>query len=391
MSKKDQKEETRMIHGVHNPRDHHGVVNPPITRTSTLIYPSLKDFEDPTFKYDYGRHMTPTMDVFIKAVTELENGYDGIVGPCGLAVITTSLLGFLKTGDHLLMVDSTYYPVRRFCEQMLKSMGIEVTYYDPRIGANIEELIQDNTRVIYMETPGSATFDVQDVPAITKAAKDHNIVTMVDSTWSSGVLFKPLDHGADISLISCTKYINGYADGMLGVGIAKDENKFRRLKKASKNIGLSAGSEELNLGIRGLKTIHIRMKEAGERALEMAQWLEEHDDVQRVFHPALMSHPDHELWKRDFSGCNGLMSILLPPSTKDAFRTFIESSELFGLGDSWGAFESLMQPQYIDKTRTAVPWKEDGYLVRLQIGFEDIEDLKQDLERAFKAFREANT
>lgn len=389
MSKKDHKETTRLIHGEYDPADYHGVVNPPITRTSTIIYPSLNDFDDPTYKYDYGRNMTPTMNHFIAAMSELEHGYDGVVAPCGLSAITTALLGFLKSGDHLLVVDSTYYPVRRFCDQVLKNMGVETTYYDPRIGAGISDLIQDNTRVIYMETPGSATFDVQDVPAIVKAAKARDVVTMVDNTWSSGVLFKPLDHGADISLISCTKYVNGYADGMLGIGIARDETIYRRLKKTARNVGLSAGSEELNLGIRGLKTIHIRMKEVGQRALQVAKWLEGRDEVQRVFHPALESHPDHALWKRDFSGCNGLLSIHLQPSSKDALRAFIESSKLFGLGDSWGGYESLMQPQYIDKTRTAVPWTKDGYLLRLHVGFEDPEDLITDLEQAFQNFREA--
>ena len=389
MTDKNHRETTRIMRAGHKPEDYKGMVSAPVCRASTLVYPSLEDFLDPEFKYDYGRHITPAIENFTIAISELEQGHDAIVAPCGLSAITTALLGFLSSGDHLLVSDCIYGPVRRFCEKTLKKkFGIEITYFDPHIGAGISDLIQDNTRVVYMESPGSAIYDVSDVPAINKAAKAKNadIITMLDNTFASGVLFKPLTHGVDISLLSCTKYINGYADGMLGAAVARDEAVFKTLKQAAQNVGVSAGSEEINLAIRGLKTIHIRMKEAGARGLEMAKWLEARDDVVRVYHLALESHPAHDVFKRDYTGGNGLLSIVLKPASMEALKAFIEASELFYLGDSWGAYESLMQPQYLIPSRTAVPWEEEGYLIRLQIGFEDLEDLKADLEQCLKAY-----
>ena len=266
-------------------------------------------------------------------------------------------------------------------------MGVEVTYYEPTIGEEISELIQDNTKVIYMESPGSGLFEMQDVPAIAALAKDKGIITMIDNTYASGVLFKPLTHGVDISIISCTKYVNGYADGMLGIAIAGNEEALKKLKYAGRVMGQGAGSEELSLGLRGLKTLHMRIDEAGKRGLEMAKWLQTRNEVQKVYHPALEDHPSHEIWKRDFSGSNGLVSILLKPSSKDALKAFIEGTDIFMLGDSWGAYESLFQPQYLGNCRSVAKWEEEGYLIRLHIGFEDLEDLKSDLDMAFEKFR----
>lgn len=385
MSKKDT---TKLIHAGYKSDDYHGVVNPPIVRASTIIYSSLEAYEDPKTKYRYGRYNTPLVESFTQSLCELENGHNAVVAPSGLGAISTTLLGFLNSGDHLLMVDSVYPPARAFCNDVLKRMGVEVEYYDPLIGAGIAELIKDNTAIIYMESPGSATFDVQDVPAIVKVAKDKNILTVLDNAWSSGVLFNPLDHGVNICVLSCTKYINGHSDAMVGAVIADNEENFKRLKKAATSLGVCAGSEEVNLGLRGLKTLHVRMKEAGARALKIATWLEGRDDVARVYHPALPGHPGHDIWKRDFSGCNGLIGVLLPLKSKDAVKAFIESLELFPIGSSWGGYESLLQPQYLDTCRTAVPWKEEGFLIRLQIGLEDPEDLMADLDQAFKKFGE---
>ena len=384
MSKnKNHKKTTRVMHAGYEPSEFNGLVNMPPSRTSTILYPSLAAYEDPGHQYRYGRLNTPTAQAFADALCELENGYGAVTAPSGLAAITTAFLSFTNSGDHVLVADSIYPCTRDFLDDVLTRMGVTVEYYDPYIGADIAGLVKDNTAVIYMESPGSATYCVQDVPAIVQVAKDKGIVTMLDNAWSSGVLFNPLDHGVDLSLMSCIKYINGHSDGMLGAVIARDEDTFKKLRSGAVDLGICAGSEEVYAGLRGLKTIHLRMKEAGERGLEIAQWLEARDDLQKVYQPALESHKGHEIWKRDYNGTNGLVSILLHPAPKEKVSAFVESLELFRIGSSWGGYESLLQPQYLKKCRSAVPWGEEGFLIRLQVGFEDIDDLKADLDQAF--------
>ena len=382
----EKKEATKIIHAGHDPNSYHGMVNPPILRASTILYPSLDAYEDPGHPYRYGRYGTPFTEAFTNSLSELEQGYNAIAAPSGLAAISTALQAFLKSGDHLLMVDTVYPPARSYCNNMLKKQGIEVEYYDPLIGAGIADLIKDNTAVIYMESPGSATFEIQDAPAIVKAAQEKGVTTMLDNSWSSGVLFKPLTHGVDVSILSCTKYINGHSDGMLGAAVARDEKTYRILSKAAIDLGICAGTEEVNLGIRGLKTLHLRIKEAGERALKIAEYLQTRNEVQKVYYPGLKDDPNHELLNRDFLGANGIVSILLQNAPREAVVTFAESLKLFPIGSSWGGYESLTQPQYLDKCRTAVPWKEQGAFMRFQVGFEDTDDLIADLEQAFEKF-----
>jgi len=384
------KETTKIIHAGYNPDDYHGVVNPPIVRASTILYPSLDAYEDPNTKYRYGRYATPLSDAFTGALTELEQGYNAIATPSGLSAITTAILGFLKSGDHVLVVDTLYPPARHFCDHILVKMGIEVEYYDPLIGSGIVDIIKDNTAVIYMESPGSATFEIQDVPAVVKVAKEHGIVTMLDNSWSSGVLFKPLTHGVDVSILSCTKYIVGHSDAMLGAAVAADEKIYRRLKKSAIDLGVCAGTEETNLGHRGLKTLHVRMKEAGERAPKIAKWLEARDEVQRVFYPGLESDPNHAMLKKYYSGCNGVIGVLFKPIMREAIVAFTDALKLFPIGSSWGGYESLTQPQYLKKCRTAVPWEEEGAFLRFQIGLEDPDDLIDDLEQAFEKLGESS-
>ncbi|MDH5723153.1 MAG: cystathionine beta-lyase [Alphaproteobacteria bacterium] len=383
MSKnKNLSKETRTIHSGYDPSEYYGIVNAPVVRTSTIIYKDLAAYESPDTKFRYGRYTTPLVENFCSGLTELENGYASLVASSGLSAITTALMAFLKTGDHVLLVDSLYPPARFFANRVLTKMGIEVEYYDPKIGAGIEKLVKDNTAVIYMESPGSATYDVQDVPAIVKVAKKYDIITMLDNSWASGVFYNPLDHGVNLSILSVTKYINGHSDAMLGAVVADSEKIFKQLQKCARDLGVCAGSEEVSLSLRGLKTIHIRMKEAGERALVVAKWLEKSKHISRVYHPALPSHPSHKLWKRDFSGCNGLITIVLKPYEREAVRQFIEGMEIFAIGSSWGGYESLMQPQYMEQYRSAVKWEEKGFVLRLQIGFEDPKDLIADLEQA---------
>jgi cystathionine beta-lyase len=389
MSKnKNQADTTRLIHTGHDPKSYHGIVNPPITRASTILYENLDAYEDPNTKYRYGRYGTPLTCAFTDSIIELEGGYNAIAAPSGQSAITTALLAFLESGDHLLMVDTAYPPARFFCDNVLTKMGIEVEYYDPLLGARIADKIKTNTAVIYMESPGSATFEIQDVPAMVKAAKARNpeIISICDNSYASGVLFKPLSHGVDVSILSCTKYINGQSDGMLGAAVARDETTYAKLKKSAVDLGVCAGTEETNLGLRGLKTLHIRIKEAGERALKIAQYLEGRPEVERVYYPALENDPNHALLKRDFNGANGILSILLKPAPRAAIVAFTDALTLFPIGSSWGGYESLTQPQYLAKCRTATGWTHEGAMLRLQIGLEDTQDLIDNLETAFEAF-----
>jgi cysteine-S-conjugate beta-lyase len=386
MSRKKHGEETQIVHAGYDPADYHGVVTPPVVRASTILYPSLAAYEDPAHKYRYGRHATPFTDTFTNAMAELERGYAAIAASSGLAAITTSLLAFTKSGDHVLVSDSIYAPTRIFCDSVLARMGVEVEYYDPLIGAAIAGKFKNNTGVIYMESPGSGTFEVQDVPAIAKAARARGIITLADNSWASGLLFRPLEHGVDVSILSCTKYIGGHSDIMLGAAVARTAEIFKILSKGARDLGACAGTEEIALALRGLRTLPVRMKEAGARSLKIARWLERQKGVARVYHPALPSDPNHKLWKRDFKGCNGLLSVLLEPAPKKAARAFVDGLELFPIGSSWGGYESLLQPQYLKSCRTAVPWTKEGFLVRLQVGLEDPDDLIADLEQALAKF-----
>lgn len=387
---KNRQFQTRLIHLGRAPKEYFGIVNPPISRTSTILFPSLDAYEDKDRKYRYARMGNPLSDKFECAMAEIENGHAAISTPSGLTAITTSLLAFLKSGDHVLVTDSLYQPSRLFCDNVLTRFGVEVEYYDPLIGAGISGLIRNNTTVIYMESPGSATFEIQDVPAIVQAAKARNIITIADNSWSAGLLFRPLDHGADISLQSCTKYVGGHSDINLGVSVARTPELYKQLKKTALDLGVCAGAEDLYLALRGLRTISLRMRQCAENAMIVAEWLKGRNEVQRLYFPALESDPNHALWKRDFSGTNGLLSILLRPAPKAAVSAFVDSLELFPVGSSWGGYESLLQPQYLKTCRTAVPWREDGALLRLQIGLEDPQDLIKDLEQAFAKFEAAS-
>lgn len=370
------------------PDEYFGLVNPPVGRSTTITYPSLDAYENPAHKYRYGRLGNPISDKFEQAITAIEGGFGAISASSGLSAITAALTGFVKAGDHILVADSVYPPTRFFCNDVLSRFGVEVEYYDPLIGGGIADLIRDNTAVIYMESPGSGTFDVQDVLAIAAAAKARGVITMIDNTWSAGILFKPLAHGVNISIQSATKYIAGHADVSLGVAVADSEESFKTLRKSMEDFGHCAAPDDLYMGLRGLRTITLRLKQSGDNALKVAQWLQGQDGVQKIYHVALEDDAGHEIWKRDYTGANGLLSILLQPASKDAVRTFIESLELFPIGSSWGGYESILQPQYMKKARSAQPWAEEGFLVRLHIGLEDTEDLIEDLSQALKKFGE---
>ncbi len=388
MSKK-YNEDTELTKLGRDPDDYYGIMNPPIVQASTIQYKNLETYETKKGqKFTYANIGHPLSNHFEIAMAELEGGYKAVSASTGLAPITASLMAFLKAGDHVLMCDSIYPPTRIVCDNLLKKFGVEIEYYDAAIGAGIKDLIKENTAVIYLESPGSATFEVQDVPAITKEAKAKNVITIMDNTWASGLLFKPLQHGVNISVCAATKYISGHADVNLGYAVADTPENYKALKRTHMNLGHCPGSEDLSLALRGLRTMKLRIEQSAKNALQVAQWLQARDEVRRVYHVALPDHPGHDLWKRDFTGGNGLLSFLLPEAPKEQVSKFIDALELFPIGSSWGGYMSLLQPQTDMQFRKAVKWEEKGMLIRLHVGLEDPQDLIADLEQAFKKFGE---
>ncbi len=380
---KNWKKETKLMHAGRKPEDYFGVVNPPIARTSTILYKDLAAYKSPDTKFRYGRVNNPLSCSFEEAIAELEGGFNAITASSGFNAISTVLFAFLKAGDHILIVDSCYPPTRFFANQQLKAFGVDVEYYDPMIGAGIKDLIKDNTAVIYLESPGSATFEVQDVPAITKIAKERGILTIADNTYSAGVLFRPIEHGVDISVQSAAKYLGGHSDVNLGVAVAADEKTFKKLKSAAINIGVCAGAEDLYLSMRGLRTLEMRLDYAGKNMLPVLEWFARRKEVQMLYAPVLETNRGHEIWKRDFSGSNGVFSVLFNPEYSfDDIARFIDALELFPVGSSWGGYESLVQPQDMNMYRS--DWDKKGVFIRFQIGNENPDDLIADLEQGIE-------
>lgn len=361
----------------------HGIVNPPVYRASTCLFDSYAHMRErvktPTeMKLFYGRKGTPTQWALREALNELEGGAGTLLYPSGIAAVTSSIMALVKSGDHILVTDSAYEPTRSFADGVLKNFGVETEYYDPTIGANIDKLIRPNTTVIMMESPGSLTFEVQDVPAIVAVAKKNNISTIIDNTWATPLFFKPLAHDIDISVQACTKYVCGHSDVMMGSASA-NEAAFKKLSRCSFQTGQTASADDAYLTLRGLRTMGVRLKQHEQNALIVAKWLESHDLVDRVLHPALPSCPGHEIWKRDFSGSTGLFSFTLKRGTLNDIDAMVDHMRLFKMGFSWGGFESLILPCNTDGCRTATDWNAPGPLVRLHIGLEDTDDLIADL------------
>ena len=368
-----------------HPEDQHGAVNPPIYRASTITFRSVEELEAahhaPFAKETivYGRYGTPTTFAIEEAVAELEGGYRGIAVSSGLAAVAGALGALVTRGDHVLVADSVYGPTRRFCDTSLAGRGIEVTYYDPLIGAEISSLTRANTRVIYLESPGSLTFEVQDVPAIVEVAKHRGIRTIIDNTWATPYFFKACSHGIDVSVQAATKYIGGHSDLMLGV-IVTNQECYGRVRSHVATLGYSAPPDDCYLALRGLRTLAVRLRRHQESALAVARWLAERPEVHRVLHPALASCPGHEIWLRDFRGASGLFSVVLAPVERAHVNALLERLRLFPLGYSWGGFESLALPVDPTSIRTARPWRANGPMIRLHIGLEDPADLIEDLE-----------
>jgi cystathionine beta-lyase len=376
--------DTRLVEAGRNPPSNHGIVNPPVYHASTIVYPTLAALEaaDRT-PYDgtrYGRRGTPTTFALEEAVAALEGGWRSIVVPSGLSAITTSLLAFLKAGDHLLMVDTVYAPTRRFCDTVLARLGIETSYYDPL--ADITSLLRPTTRVVFAESPGSLTFEVQDIPRTATAARTAGAITIMDNTWSAGLFFAPFSHGVDVSIQAATKYIVGHSDVMLGT-ITTTKDSFLPVKRTASVLGVCAGPDDCYLALRGLRTLSVRLARHQETALRLARWLSTHSEVVRVLHPALPDCPGHDVWQRDFSGSNGLLSIILKDAPKAALAAMLDGLALFAMGYSWGGYESLIVPFDPHRARTAMPWTGGGTCLRLHCGLEDPDDLIADLNAGF--------
>ena len=377
-----QKAETRLAHAGREPSRHHGFVNTPIYRGSTVLFPTLASLEANAQDFTYGRLGTPTVKALEEAIAELEGGTRTLLAPSGLSAIATSLLAFVSAGDEVLVSDSVYRPTRRFCDHVLARLGVKTTYYDPLIGSGIKKLLTEKTKVVFAESPGSQTFEVQDIPAIASAAHDAGAVLIMDNTWATPLYFKPFAHGVDVSIQAATKYIVGHADAMLGAITASGKTA-RAIEKAHEDLGLCPGPEDAYLGLRGLRTLGVRLARHQQSALELAHWLKSRPEVERVLHPGLPSDPGHALWKRDFTGASGLFAFTLKPASHAALAAMVDGLTLFGMGYSWGGFESLILPFDPRDYRTATKWQVAGPAVRLHVGIEDVEDLKADLEAGF--------
>jgi cystathionine beta-lyase len=373
--------ETRLIVAARDYTEH-GIVNPAVYHASTILFPDVQALYERSQEYLYGRRGTPTSRALESAVALLEGGHAAKVCPSGLAAIATALLAFLKAGDHLLMTDAVYAPTRHFCDGVLARLGIETTYYDPLIGARISELMTAKTRLVFLESPGSNTMEVQDVAAIAEAIHRHGGLAVLDNSWSGGHFFKAFANGCDISIQSATKYIVGHSDAMLGVVTCSKET-WPQFKDIYEKMGQFAGPDDMYLALRGLRTLDVRLKRHMENALDLARWLKQRPEVKRVLHPALPDDPGHELWKRDYTGASGLFSAVLATSSKKALAAMLDGLALFGMGYSWGGYESLVVPFEPAMMRSATPWREPGLALRFHVGLENTADLKADLAAGF--------
>jgi len=380
------KRDTIVTHAGRDPQRYAGLVNTPVFRGSTVLFPDVASYEtrdpDDYKQVRYGIHGTPTTFALEEAVAKLEGGHAAVALPSGLAAIVAALAAFVKTGDHILVVDTAYGPTRNFCERRLKPFGVEVEYYDPLIAGGIARLLRPNTTAVFCEAPGSLTFEMQDIPAIAAAAHARGIPVLADNTWGTPYFFRSFEHGVDVSIHAGTKYIAGHSDALMGL-IVTNEQCWLKVRKAVADYGYCVSPDDCFLALRGLRTIGVRMNQQQQSALKIARWLEARPEVLRVLYPALESDPGHVLWKRDFSGAASLFGVVLKPVRREAVAALIDALELFGIGSSWGGFESLAIRADPAKIRTATRWNPGGPLVRLHIGLEDPADLIADLEQGF--------
>jgi cysteine-S-conjugate beta-lyase len=384
------KAETTLVTAGRDTEAQKGFVNPAVVHGSTVLYPTADDLHAHRGEFQYGRHGTPTTKALQEALMALEGPQCVGVGlaPSGLSAITTTLLAVLNAGDHLLVCDNVYRPSRNFCNGVLARYGVETTYFDPLIGAGIAGLFKPNTKAVLVEAPGSQSFEMPDIPAIAAAAHARGALVIDDNTWATALYHRSLDQGVDISIQAATKYVGGHSDIMFGT-ISANARAWPMITEAIRLLGVCAGPDDVFLALRGLRTLAVRLAQHHRSALEIARWLKTRPEVLRVLHPALESDPGHAIWKRDFTGASGLFSIVLKPAPQNAVDALLNAVRLFGMGYSWGGFESLIIPFDCAPYRSATRWAPGGPALRLHIGLENVDDLKADLERGFAAFNAA--
>lgn len=381
------RKDTIATHAGRMSREHFGVVNTPVYRASTVLYEDLASLEAGNVPYLYGRLGTPSSQSLEDAVTALEGGARSVLCPSGLNAITTAVLSVCAAGDHLLMTDSCYGPTRSFCDTVLRRFGIESSYYNPLAGSSIQSLFRPNTRAVFCESPGSLTFEIQDVPAIAAVARERGASVLLDNTWATPLFFDAFAHGVDLSIQAATKYVGGHADIMLGY-VTANEAHAKRLADTHHELGLCASGDDCFLGLRGLRTMPVRLARHQQTALRLARWLVRRPEVERVLHPALETDPGHAIWRRDFTGSSGLFGVVMKPIEKPALAAFFDGFACFGRGYSWGGYESLIVPAHFK--RTARAFAADGPVLRIHAGLENADDLIADLERGFARMRSAD-
>ena len=379
------KKDTLLGHAGRNPQQTQGTVNMPVFRASTIVFPDLETYGTrPADDYQtprYGIHGNPTNWALEQAVAKLEGGHNAVAVCSGLAAIVAALCAFVKAGDHVLVADSVYGPTRNFCNKRLASYGVTTDYYDPLIGAGIKNLIKSNTKVVFCEAPGSLSFEMQDIPALAHEAHARDIPVLADTTWGTPYFFKSFDHGVDVSIHAATKYIVGHSDVMMGM-IVTNEKYWLPVRRTVADYGYCSSADECYLALRGLRTIGVRMKQQMASAIKVAQWLQSRAEVARVLFPALEGDPGHAIWKRDFEGAASLFSLVLKPVSRKQVAAFVDGLKLFGIGSSWGGYESLVTAPNIAPLRTATQWRDEGPAIRLHIGLEDTDDLIADVTQA---------
>lgn len=385
-----QQVETRLVTSGRDTKAQRGFVNPPVFHGSTVLYPTAEDLHAHRGEFQYGRHGTPTTRAFQETLMALEGPQCAGVGivPSGLSAISTTLLSVLKTGDHILVCDNVYRPSRNFCNGMLARLGIETTYFDPLIGAGIDKLFKPNTRAVLVEAPGSQSFEMPDIRAIAEVAHARDALVIDDNTWATPLYHRSLDQGVDISMQAATKYIGGHSDIMFGT-ISANAKAWPQIAEGIRLLGVCAGPDDVFLALRGLRTLSVRLAQHDRSGLDVARWLAARAEVARVLHPALETDPGHAIWKRDFTGASGLFSVVLKPAPQKAVDAMLDTLTLFGMGYSWGGFESLVIPFDCDGYRTATKWAPGGPTLRFHIGLESVDDLKADLDRGFAALKAA--
>jgi cystathionine beta-lyase len=386
--------ETRLVHAGRDPGQHHGTVSPPVCRASTIVYPTLAEFEGRRARrytsYAYGAHGTPTTVALAEALAELSGGARTVVTSSGLSAVTQALAAFLRQGDHLLVADSVYEPTREFCSTVLARFGVEVEYYDPLVGDGLARLVRPATRVVYCESPGSLTFEVQDVPALARAAHAAGALVLLDNTWATPLHFRAFEHGVDVEIQAGTKYLAGHSDLLIGVITTRDEPLYRTVRDGSIAFGDCAAPDVCYETLRGLRTLGVRLRRHAASAQRLAEWLARRPEVARVLYPPLPDDPGHPLWKRDFTGAASLFGVLLHPVPGPALAAMVDGLRLFKIGASFGGFESLVIPAHPPAERAARPWRAPGPLLRLHVGLEAVEDLIADLDDGFARLRTAS-